>query len=519
MSDDPRLLVVDDEEAICEGCRRIFSRQGFAVQKTSDAQEGLALASESDFAAILLDIKMPTLDGIQFLERLRAKKPEVPVILMTGYPSIPSAVSAVRLGAAAFVTKPFTPEEITEAVRKHLRPLLPEKAEASAESWKSEAEVRFWHEAWYQIGADNSARVGAVVMRPSEAIESVRLPGIGEVVYQGLPMASLTLVDKTRVVVPSPISGIVEGVNETLVRDPSALMTDPCGSGWIASVCPTRLEEEAPLCRDRCVVLYNAEPTAAQSQAEELASLGCKVRIAGSRSELDPMLSACEQGVLIISANGAEGLALVDRVNAAAPQWRAIVVASPDCHLEPAYRSRKIFYYAVEPFADNEISDILNAAFEFPAQGAPRVERNPNSLPLASVCITNRQGTKVRLLAAPGLLRRNDGLGSLIRQKLLDRLFPLETTSGDAKIHSTDIVKTAHTCDRLVVLLAKDTGRLPGSLVRDTKSQFISVSGEGEGKVTTLVIQPKTADGNLEGLDSKTMTMLAEHIAADLASY
>lgn len=519
MSDDPRLLVVDDEEAICEGCRRIFSRQGFTVQKTSDAREGLALASESDFSAILLDIKMPTMDGIQFLEQLRTKKPEVPVILMTGYPSVPSAVSAIRLGAAAFVTKPFTPEEITEAVRKHLRPTVTEKAEPAAEGWNSEGSVHFWHEAWYQIGQDKSARVGAMVMRPREAVESVRLPGIGEVVYQGLPMACLTLVDKTQVMVPSPISGIVEGVNETLVRDPSALLNDPCGSGWIATVCPTRLEEEAACCTERRVLLFNADAAAAQSQAEELVSLGCKVRTAGSWAELEPLLGDSQFGALVMSASGAEGLALLDRVNATAPALRVVVVASPDCHLEPAYRARKIFYYAVEPFADSEISDILNAAFEPHLNGAARGERNPNSLPLASVCITNRQGTKVRLLAAPGLLRRNDGLGAMIRQKLLDRLFPLETTSGDAKIHSTDIVKTAHTCDRLVVLLAKDTGRLPGSLVRDTKSQFIAVSGEGEGKVTTLVIQPKGAEGSLEGLEPKTALMLAEHIAADMASY
>ena len=68
MSDDPRLLVVDDEEAICEGCRRIFSRQGFEVEKSSDASQGLHLAEENDYAAILLDIKMPNMDGIEFLE-------------------------------------------------------------------------------------------------------------------------------------------------------------------------------------------------------------------------------------------------------------------------------------------------------------------------------------------------------------------------------------------------------------------------------------------------------------------
>ena len=120
MLDDPRLLVVDDEEVICEGCRRIFTRQGFEVEKCSDACQGLSLAKQNDYSAILLDIKMPTMDGIAFLEALRKQKADVPVVLMTGYPSIPNAASAIRLGASDYVTKPFTPEEISQAVHRLL---------------------------------------------------------------------------------------------------------------------------------------------------------------------------------------------------------------------------------------------------------------------------------------------------------------------------------------------------------------------------------------------------------------
>ena len=120
MSDDPTLLVVDDEEVICEGCRRIFTRQGFEVEKCSDACQGLSLAKQNDYTAILLDIKMPNMDGIAFLEALRKQKADVPVVLMTGYPSIPNAASAIRLGASDYVTKPFTPEEISQAVHRLL---------------------------------------------------------------------------------------------------------------------------------------------------------------------------------------------------------------------------------------------------------------------------------------------------------------------------------------------------------------------------------------------------------------
>ena len=135
MVDAPRLLVVDDEEVICRSCWRIFTPAGFRVETTSDAREGLSLASEKDYSAILLDIKMPGMDGIRFLGELRKIKPRVPVIFITGYPSIPNAAAAMRLGAADFVTKPFAPKEITQAVERLLREPTAELSVPAAEEF------------------------------------------------------------------------------------------------------------------------------------------------------------------------------------------------------------------------------------------------------------------------------------------------------------------------------------------------------------------------------------------------
>ena len=119
---DTKLLIVDDEETICQGCRRILGREGFRVQTSTDASEGLSLAREWRYDAILLDIRMPDMDGIEFLEELRKTDSEVPVIIITGYPSTASEAAAKRLGAAHYITKPFTPDKIADAVRDLLRP-------------------------------------------------------------------------------------------------------------------------------------------------------------------------------------------------------------------------------------------------------------------------------------------------------------------------------------------------------------------------------------------------------------
>jgi len=186
--------------------------------------------------------------------------------------------------------------------------------------------------------------------------------------------------------------------------------------------------------------------------------------------------------------------------------------------LEAAYRSRKIFYYAVEPFVDNEIADILDAAFRPHETPKPRAERvHAASEQVAHLTTTNRNGTKVELLVAPGLLRRGEGLGGIIRRNLLDRLMPIEMIAGEAKIDPANIINHAAACDRLIVLLTGDAGHLPGSLIRDTKSEFITITGDTAGKVTTLVIQ-SGPDGNMPALDCRTQTMLALHVAREIAN-
>jgi DNA-binding response OmpR family regulator len=525
MLDDPRLLVVDDEEAICEGCRRIFSRQGIQVEKSGNAVEGLKLASNGDFSAVLLDIKMPELDGLRFLEALRAKKPDVPVILMTGYPSVPNAISAIRLGASGFVTKPFTPEEISQAVHKYLRRPAEDHAPrhpAQDDGWTAAEEgVWLWRRSWLQPGKDGTVRVGALLARNEAAGARIdRLPRIGEVVYQGLPLASVRLADGTTRVVPAPASGLVVAVHGELATDASALAASPCREGWIAAICPTRFEEETRNCSRRNVILFNSDPASAARQGDKLRGLGCAVRVVARWDELEPLLENQGTNVLVMADAGLDqrGPDLVGRINAAAPTMKIVLAAGPECKLEAAYRVHRLFYYAIEPFADNEIAEILDAAFRLSVAGPHDQGRKTPAGGLSNVTIANRQGKKVKLLVTPRLMHRQEGLGALLCQKLLDRLFPMETVLGDASLEPTDILKAAGTCDRLVVLVTKDCQLLPGSLVRDAKAEFISISGDGASKVTILAVQP-CAGGGLAQLDAPTTAALAEQVVCDMASY
>ena len=549
MPEDLRLLVVDDDAAICRACHRVFSRQGFQVDKIRDPFQGLSMAIEGDYAAVLLDIKMPRMDGVQFLEKLRGRKPHVPVVLITGYPSISNATSAVRLDASDYVTKPFTPEEITQAVQRVLarRDTKAEKKAGSVsrgvELWTPRAgEFRFWNESWFQLGKEGSVRAGAMHQRMPDApmafeasmrvgavvtltqgatVEAVCLPRVGDAVYQGLPLAGLILTGKSQRTVPSPISGVVVAVNPLLRESFWALWEDPCGDGWIACVSPTHFEQDVKNCTLRRVVLANAYETSARSQREELTRLGCQVCVVTKREELGSSVRDSKHNVLVFDAAsfGEEGPELVGRVNSAAPSMKVVVIASSGSEWEPAYRERTILYYAIEPFADNEILEILHAAFQPHQQPVSHSEYGKaSSEPVSGIRITTCNGHKVHLLASPSLSPERGALGWRIKQKLADRLVPMVTTSGKADISLANIMKTAAKCDRVVVLTAKDIGRLPGTLVRDTKAEFGSVAGEQTGNVTTLEVQPDPSGGGFLALDDRTTEALAEHIVREMAS-
>jgi DNA-binding NtrC family response regulator len=116
----PTILVIDDEESMRVGCAQTLTEEGYAVKSAPDGHQGLMMAHEESFDAIILDLKMPGLDGMAVLEKLREDDPNAVIIVITGYPTIESAVEAMRRGAHDFLPKPFTPEALLTIVKRSL---------------------------------------------------------------------------------------------------------------------------------------------------------------------------------------------------------------------------------------------------------------------------------------------------------------------------------------------------------------------------------------------------------------
>nr|WP_262903608.1 sigma-54 dependent transcriptional regulator [Niabella beijingensis] len=99
-------MIIDDEASIRKTLSEILSFEGYRVTEAVDGEEGLKLFSEKAFNAVLCDIKMPKMDGIEFLEKASAAAPDIPVIMISGHGNIETAVEAVKKGAYDFISKP-----------------------------------------------------------------------------------------------------------------------------------------------------------------------------------------------------------------------------------------------------------------------------------------------------------------------------------------------------------------------------------------------------------------------------
>ncbi len=116
-----RLLVVDDEPTVLSVLTATLRRNGHEVTPIGDGEKALAVLQQEDFDLILADIRMEPVDGLQLLERAREVRPYTPVILLTGYGSVKTAVEAMKGGAFDYCTKPFKMDELLVTVQRALR--------------------------------------------------------------------------------------------------------------------------------------------------------------------------------------------------------------------------------------------------------------------------------------------------------------------------------------------------------------------------------------------------------------
>lgn len=136
------VLIIDDEQEICNSISMILEYEGYAVDSTISAIEGLRKFNEQDFAAVLLDIQMPEMNGFEVLKKIKEAKPSTSVIIISAHGSVENAIKATRLGAFDFLEKPIDRDKLLISVRNATeQAALKEENEEIKKTFVGEGEI------------------------------------------------------------------------------------------------------------------------------------------------------------------------------------------------------------------------------------------------------------------------------------------------------------------------------------------------------------------------------------------
>lgn len=114
-----KILVVDDEQGILDFFKKALSKEGYEVITALSGQEAIKMVKEEKLNLVILDIKMPGIDGIETLKRIKRLNKKITVLMLTAYGTLDSAKEALKLGAQDYMTKPFKLDYIKEVIKEN----------------------------------------------------------------------------------------------------------------------------------------------------------------------------------------------------------------------------------------------------------------------------------------------------------------------------------------------------------------------------------------------------------------
>ncbi len=166
-----RALVVDDEQVVLDSVSRILTDENYEVDVTLSGREGIDWAIKETYDIVLTDIRMPDIGGMRVLRDVKRAKPSLPVVMITGYASIESSVQAMKMGAADYLEKPFTPDQLLKAVASALDIAATQEPEKQALVHKEEM-LKVLDRA-----AADSEFIANLLYRGADALEEYDLSG------------------------------------------------------------------------------------------------------------------------------------------------------------------------------------------------------------------------------------------------------------------------------------------------------------------------------------------------------
>ena len=247
------ILVIDDEPVIASAVSKICAAEGLTVDVADTGAAGLEILTVRAYRLILCDIMMTDVDGFRLLTELTRRGLQTPVVMMTGFATVENAVKSLTLGAADFIAKPFTADELLAVVRRGLRCRKLQEEAAAPGRRDSLAYVpcppkyyRLGNVSWIKEEREGSVLIGLsdLFLKTIDAVAGLELAAVNDEVAQGGACATAASAAGDRHGVMSPVSGRIVEVNAAAKADPAAVEKDPYFEGWLYRVVPTDLESD-----------------------------------------------------------------------------------------------------------------------------------------------------------------------------------------------------------------------------------------------------------------------------------
>lgn len=259
-----KILCVDDEAVILDSFRKILVLDGYSVDTVENGPEALNLIQSHHYDFVFTDLKMPEMDGVEVTKAVNHLRPDIDIVIITGYATVETAVECMKFGAVDYVQKPFTEDELLEFVQKtlikrqdriqkQLKPRVHITHLTGSELFKSGefaipggvfiSDGHTWasldQEGTLKIGIDDFAK------KLIGTINDFEFPNLGMQVAKGQTLFSIKQGRRT-IPFTSPISGRVAKVNTEIIDDIESFDYSPYEKNWICQIDADDLDTELP---------------------------------------------------------------------------------------------------------------------------------------------------------------------------------------------------------------------------------------------------------------------------------
>jgi CheY-like chemotaxis protein len=259
-----RILCVDDEAVILNSFRKILVLDGYALDTVENGKEALGLIQTHSYDFVFTDLKMPEMDGVEVTKAVKHIRPDIDVIIITGYATVETAVECMKYGAMDYVQKPFTEDELLDFTKKSLI----KREDKISKMLKPKVQITQFKETggartpefqipggvfisdghcWANVGEDGSAKVGLddFAKKIIGKIDSIELPNLGMTVKKDQSLFTIEQ-GMRNISFKSPVSGKVKEINKFINQEIDSLNITSYDQNWICEIDADELDSELP---------------------------------------------------------------------------------------------------------------------------------------------------------------------------------------------------------------------------------------------------------------------------------